>query len=570
MSMSVRRARTSSCARRTRARAAILASLATAVLAAAPASAVNVQIVNSSGRPASSIYLLLEKGSSSDGQLQEDTPKLLSEINDSTFSLGAISGARLYFSYDAPVKDNEPPSAPTRYDKIELTNPGVADLTAVDFFAIPFNMQSLDSGGATVGDAVGYRCYTSTIVQKLREIGPAAEVTNGGQFVRFLSPQLAAEGSYPSLAPYIESMAGQTIHVDDTFAKEGEGAKQLSYEGTFEPGGSITLTGTITTGGTPAQGLPLHIDGATLPQGVYTGDGAFTVGGAAADVSQNNEYSVIYRDIVAGFGLGYWGGKYGDDSANWLHQPNFAAARLSSSPFPVYSLYASTIAEYSSAYGYSFSELGPDEVTVPLEASVATLRVTIDPDQGPDTPGCVGESSPVAPSAPTTPGSNAGASPGAGAQPGGGPGSGAGRVDVTIDTSAAKLEKRGRALLTLSCGGDPCNGELALTHTALPAVKRPRRGHARVARAQLHAPSKPRRTTVLGRTAFSIEQGKRQSVWVDIAPAARRLIESAHGRRLSVLAEALVGPPRAPTAAGRRAITLAAYTPPRRARRPRR
>ena len=552
---------------------ALLAALAAAiafVLGVAPAAAVNVQIVNSSGLPASSIYLLLEKGSSSDGQLQEDTPKLLSEINDSTFSLGAISGARLYFSYGAPVKDNEPPAAPTRYDKIELTNPGVADLTAVDFFAIPFNMQSLDSGGATVGDAVGYRCYTSTIVQKLREVGPAAEVTNGGQFVRFLSPQLASEGSYPSLAPYIESMAGQTIEVNDTFAKEGEEAKQLSYKGTFEADGTITLTGTITTGGTPAAGLPLHIEGATLPQGVYSGDGAFTVNGQPADVSQNNEYSVIYRDIVAGFGLGYWGGKYGDDSANWLHKPNFAAARLSSSPFPVYSLYASTIAEYSSAYGYSFSELGPDEVTVPLEASVATLRVTIDPDQGPSTPGCVGESTPAAGSTGSGSGSGSGSSPASSSHPGGAAGSGAGQVKVAIDTAAAKLEKRGRVLLTLSCSGDPCKGELALTHTALPAVKRPRRGHARVARAQLHAPSKARRTTVLGRTVFSIEQGKRQSVWVDISPAARRLIQSARSRRLSVLAEALVGPSRTPTVAARRTITLAAYTPPHHARRPHR
>lgn len=546
---------------RERAAVVLLAAAGALALAAAPAAAVNVQIVNSSGQPSSSVYLLLEKGSSSDGQLQEDTPKLLSEITNSTFSLGAISGARLYFSYGAPVKDNEPPDVPTRYDKIELTNPGVADLTAVDFFAIPFNMQSLDSGGATVGDAVGYRCYTSTIVPKLREIAPAAEVTNGGQFVRLLSPQLAAEGSYPSLAPYIESMVGQTIEVNDTFAKPHEEAKQISYKGTFQPGGSITLTGTITTSGTPAAGLPLQIEGPTLAQAVYTVDGAYTVGGQPANVSQNNEYSVIYRDILAGFGLGYWGGRYGNNSANWLHKPNFAAARLSSSPFPVYSLYASTIAEYSSAYGYSFSELGPDEVTVPLEASVATLRVTIDPDQGPDTPGCVGESTPAAPSAPAAPGSSGG-----GAHPGAGAG-GAGQVRVTIDTAAAKLEKHGRALLALSCSGDPCKGELALTHTVTLTAKRPRRGHARVARAQLHAPKRTKRTTVLGRVAFSIEQGKRQSVWVDIGPAARRMIESARGRRLGVLAQALVGPSATPTVAGRRTLTLAAYSPPRRAKR---
>jgi hypothetical protein len=567
--MSIAAARRSGSARRARAGAAALTAAAAAILAtgaafgATPASALNVQIVNSSGRPSSNVYLMLDKGSSSDGQLPNDTPKLLSEIKGSTFSLGAISAGRLYVSYGAPVKNNEPPAASTRYDKIELSNPGVADLTAVDFFAIPFDLQSLDAGGATVGDAVGYRCYTSTILQKLRTIGPAAEVLGGGQFARFLSPQLAAEGSFPSLTPYIESMTGQTIEVNDTFAKEGEAAKQISYKGEFQPGGSITLTGTITTSGTPAAGLPLQIEGSTLPQGVYTGNGAFTVNGQPANVSQNNEYSVIYRDIVAGFGLGYWGGKYGDDSADWLHQPNFAAARLSSSPFPVYSLYASTIAEYSSAYGYSFSELGPNEVTVPLEASVATLRVTIDPDQGPNTPGCVGESTAVAPSAPGAPGS----SNGTGSRPGGGGSSGAGQVELSIDTAAAKLEKRGRALVTLSCSGDPCRGELALAHTVAAAPKRRRRGHARVARAQLHAPSRAKRTTVLGRVAFSIEEGKRQSVWVSFGAAARRTIQSSKGHRLSVRAEALVGPRSAPTVAARRTITLAAYTPSRRARR---
>lgn len=420
-------------------------------------------------------------------------------------------------SYGAPVKNNEPPSAPTRYDKLELSNPGVADLTAVDFFAIPFDLQSLDASGATVGDALGYRCYTSTILQQLRTLGPAAEVNDGGQFARFLSPQLASEGTYPSLAPYINSMSGQMIEVNDSFANEGEPAKAISYRGTFEPDGSITLNGTITSAGSPTPGHPLRIEGATLPDGVYTGDGGYTVNGEAANVSQNNEYSVIYRDVVAGFGLGYWGGKYGNNSAAWLHKPNFAAARLSGSPFPTYSLYASTIAEYSGAYGYSFSELGPNEVIVPLEASVATLRLTIDPDQGPHTSGCVGESTAPAASAPHAPESSTGTHRASG------PGS-SGRVEVTIDTASAKLERRGRALLTLSCSGDPCKGELALERVARVAAKRPRHGRGRSARALLHTPRKAGLTSVLGHVAFSIEEGKRQSIWVTITSATPKTV----------------------------------------------
>lgn len=547
--------------------------ITTAVLVAAlagganSASAIDVEVLNSSGRPSSSIYLMLQGGGSSDGQLPNETPQLLSQIKDQTFSLGSISGGRLYVSYGAPVKTNEPPAAPTRYDKVELTNPGVADVTAVDFFGIPFDLQSLDASGATVGDALGYRCFSSTLVPRLRAIGPAAEVSDGGQFVRFLSPQLAAEGSYPSLAPYIGSMAGRTIEVNDVFGHENEPAKAIAYKGTFEADGSITLTGTITSPHAPlTPGLPVRIEGATLPSAVYTGDGAYTVGGEAADVSQNNEYSVIYRDLVAGFGLGYWGGRYGNNSAGWMHQPNFAAAWPATPPFTAWSLYASTIAEYAPVYGYAFSELGPAEITAPLEGSVATLRVTIDPDQGPSTPGCQGESTPVNHVVPLpAPGPHGGGAPGSTLR------TDAGQVKVTIDSSRATLEKRGRVLLQLSCSGDPCKGELTLQHAVQVAAGRPRRGgarhSARASRAKRRARPKAQRTVTLGQVAFSIEEGKGQRIWVTIGKAGRSAIAAAKGHKLTVLAEATVGPMARATIAGRRTIVLEGYRPKARRRR---
>ncbi len=557
--------------RRAGARGAVVLVVLAAALAlgAMPASAVNVEVLNSSGRPSSSIYLMLQGGGSSDGQLPSETPEPLSQIKDQTFSLGSITGGRMYVSYGAPVKTNEPPAAPTRYDKIELTNPGVADVTAVDFFGIPFDLQSLDASGATVGDALGYRCFTSTIVPRLRAIGPGAEVSEGGQFVRFLSPQLAAEGTYPSLAPYIESMVGKTVEVNDVFGHEHEPAKSIVYKGTFEAGGSITLTGTITSPHAPlSSGLPVRIEGATLPSAVYTGNGAFTVGGEAADVSQNNEYSVIYRDLVAGFGLGYWGGRYGNNSAAWMHQPNFAAAWPAAPAFTAWSLYASTIAEYAPVYGYAFSELGPAEITAPLEGSVATLRVTIDPDQGPSTPGCDGESTPVNHAGP---GSGPAPGPHGGGAPGSTLGAGLGQVKVTIDSSAAMLEKRGRALLQLSCSGDPCKGELTLERAVQAAAKRTRRGgarhSARASKAKRHGRSKAPRVAVLGQVAFSIEEGKSQRIWVTIGKAGRSAIAAAKGHKLTVLAEAAVGPTAKATIAGRRTVVLEGYRPKARKRR---
>ncbi|MHB8492628.1 MAG: hypothetical protein ACYDA6_10520, partial [Solirubrobacteraceae bacterium] len=531
---------------------------------ATPASALSVQVVNDSGQAPQNVHLMLDNGSSSDGQLVNDVSKPLSQISDSTFSIESISAGRLYISYGAPVKNNEPNQAPTRYDKIELTDPGVANLTAVDFFAIPFDMQALDSSGATIGSALTYRCHTSTILQKLRALAPSAEVSSGGQFVRYLSPQLSPS-SYPSMAPYVQSMVGQTIHIHDSFASQGHPTLALSYSGTFEADGSITLSGTITTppGTTPVEGSTVHVDGSTLPLAIYTGDGAYTVGGAPADVAENNQYSVIYRDLVAGFALGYWGGRYGNDTSDWLGKPDFAAARSGAAPYATYDQYAAVIGEYSDAYGYSFNDLGPTPVTVPLEAAVATVRLTLDSDQGPSTPGCLGESTPVAPPASAAPGKT--------------PAPLAGRVKVTIGSGVVTLDKRGRALLRLSCSGDPCNGELTLSRAYRVRARRPARRSGRRGRGHGRGTSSRRGrliwrtvTVVFGRSEFSIAEGHSQSVWVTISRPARRRIHAARGHRLVVLVKAAVGPRPKPTVAGRRSVTLKSYAPARRRRRHRR
>jgi len=514
---------------------------------AGPAFALSVQIVNSSGQSPQSIYLMLDKGSSSDGQLQDDVPKRLSELSGSKFSITSIEAGRLYVSYGAPVKNNEPPAAPTRYDKVELTDPGVANLTAVDFFAIPFDMQSLDSSGATVGDALVYRCHTSTILSHLRTLAPAAEVTDAGQFARLLSPQLSPQlspPSYRSMAPYLASMTGKRIEVNDTF--NGKPVQAVSYSGTFEADGSITLTGTLAG----APGEAVHIEGASLPSGIYSGNGPYEVGGRPASIGENNAYSVIYRDLVAGFGLGYWGGRYGNNSSDWLGQPDLAAARATASPYPTYNEYTAIIGEYSGAYGYSFNDVGPTPVTVPLDESVATLQVTIDSDNGPDTPGCVGEATSGPAPGVITP-----------APKDAGHGATSGPVKVAIAGSAVKLDKRGRALLALSCSGDPCKGELTLDYVHDASAKPRRRGRARLAASQKRTTVHAVRITV-GKAEFSIAEGATGRIWVQVTKAGLAALKAAKGDRLGVQAEASVGPRAKPTLLARRSLTLLGYAQP--------
>jgi hypothetical protein len=543
-------------------------------VSAAPSYALNIQVVNDSGRPPPDVYLTLhgeplhgtEFAGSTDGQLKNNEPKPLSEIRNGTFSIGEINAGRLYVSYARGFPGLEAEQAPMRYDKIELTNPGVADLTAVDFFAIPFDLQAFDASGAAVGSALTYRCSTATILEKLRALAPGAEVRSpSGQFLRFNSPQ-HAPGSYPSMKPYVVSMAGQQIEVNDVFSKAKQAPRELHYKGTFAPDGSITLTGTITAQAyeaEPAKELPakeLHIEGTTLPEGIYTGNGPYAVGGNAANVGENNEYSVIYRDIVAGFALGYWGGIYGNNSLNWLKMPDLAAARSGPASYATYDQYAAIIGEYSSAYGYSFHDLGPTPVQLSLNESVATLRLTIDADQGPATPGCLGESTRTAP--PPPPPSPAHYHHHAKAS---------GRVKVVIDSRTIMLDKRGRALVTLSCGGDPCKGELTLNTVRGPVAMRGsgRRGN----RARGRKASKGRRrraaggaALALGRAEFSIGEGEIERVWVPINRSGQRKIRAARRHKLSVLAKASVGPTSKPTIAGQRRVVLKSYAPPRRRR----
>ena len=533
------------------AQAVLAASAACALLggSAVSAFALNVEVVNDSGQPPQNVYLTLHGGSSNDGQLPEETPKALSEIHNSSFSLGAFSG-RMYVSYGQPYVEHEDGlEAPFRYDKIELTTPGVADVTAVDFFGIPFDVEALSAGGTPVGSALSYRCYTATILSKLRQLAPSAEVDSGGQFLRFRAPKFAWS-SYPSMEPYVKSMAGQTIEVEDIYTNaEHPPNVNISYSGTFEADGSITLNGTFTERSgahTEEHGEALRIEGASLPEAAYTGNGPFTVGGHPADVGENNKYSVIYRDIVAGFELGYWGGRYGNNTKNWLGQPDFAAARSSVAPYATYNEYAQIINEYSDTYGAAFNELGPTPVTVPLEGATSTLRVTLDPDQGP--PACLGTPPPAGSTAQSITSVT-------------GHAIAAGAGKLTILSKAVALDKRGRAHVELRCVGGPCAGELVLDQ--LVSGKR-----ARIARAEGRARGKKTRTrtVVLGRARFSIGAGRTQDVLVSLGEKARRRVIAAGRGGLMARAILTTGAGAKPAVAARWSLKLKPYTPPRRRR----
>jgi hypothetical protein len=359
-------------------RKAVLISIAATLLAAPGASAdMTVQIVNRSGVAAGNVYVMLSGGSSSDGQLRNETAVKLSAVGQGKFTLSGFSG-RIYFSYGSPVTSAEPPSWPVRYDKVELTYPGVANLTAVDFFGIPFGLQTQDGQGKLLG-ALTWNATTDTVEKALLAIpgaGHALVQTRTGGFARILSPQLSPS-SYPSFGQYIDSVKGTRLTVRGSFF--GNPFQTFAYAGAFGGGSATTLTGTITQNGGPtAAGHALGVDGSTLPSAIYTVNGPYTWGGQVHHVSDNDVYAVIYRDLISGFAWGYWGGKYGNDSADWQGKPPFQAARKSATKYATYNEYAAVVYKYSDAYGFSFSDTGPKKVQLPLDRA-RTLRITILP-----------------------------------------------------------------------------------------------------------------------------------------------------------------------------------------------
>jgi hypothetical protein len=488
----------------------------TVVLAPAAQGVDAVRIVNNSGRSADNVWVVLHGGSSSDGQLPADTPRKLSQLSGQQFTLGnANAGLRLFFSYDHPVAFNVDPNvSKTRFDFVELNNAsggGVADLTSVDWFAIPFKLETLDAAGGVVGTLQSPN--TDVLLNALSGVaGPGAIVTTDtGAFARILAPT-KAPGSYPDLTPYVQSLNGLTITIHGRFDPTNT---IYVYTGTFAPNGDITLNGTLN--GSPGQ--PLGVTGATLPHAAYTNTSGvtgqdYTVGGTPHTLTDNDVYSAIYRDVVTGLSLGYVGGRYGNDSSAWYpldgspSPPAFSAARSSFPGFVAYDQWAAVIGQYSDAYGFPFHDrYQGHSVLLGLNPPATVLRITIKPDAAPPSGGSGGGGGPGG-----SGGSDAGAGPTPPEPP---PPTGTALVRA-LDLRASAIVRRGRATVGEAACPAMCGTVRLLATTSSAGVARKRR----------------LRTTTVGHGATRVATGESRPLVLTLTAKARRAL--AHKRRLRV------------------------------------
>jgi hypothetical protein len=358
----------------------------------APAQALTLEIVNQSGQPDDEIYVNV---AGAPGQYDvvgasNDSPQLLSSIPGGELTINQLVSGRVYISFEEGVLQSVPFDSDVRFDWAELTvTPSafdVANLTAVDQFAIGMNLQTFDATGRKL-EEVG-SANSNTIFSALQALpgGPEATVRDPqGEILRVLSPNKSPV--YPLLDQYVKSMAGQQIRLRTAFF--GSPFTTSDYSGAFEADGSISLVGATN----PPMQAPaeIAIDGQQLINDIYTGGN-----------TPNTVQGAIYRDLLAGFSTGLWGGKYGNDALsfcadpitnaqgswcpNGYNRPAFGDARTSPASFATCEQYAAVINKYSDSYGNPYSDASK-KVTVGLSqpgtgGSVDTLRLAILPDSG--------------------------------------------------------------------------------------------------------------------------------------------------------------------------------------------
>lgn len=354
------------------------------------AQALQFEIVNESEREDDEVFVtVVANGAYDVPGVAENTPTKLSELGD-TITINHLVSGRVYISYGAGVEEGVPFNSPTRFDWAEMTvtpvAEDVANLTAVDQFAIGMRLDTLDGSGEEL-ESVG-AANSDTIFAALQEIpgGPEATVHDGaGNILRVLSPLHSS--AYPNLGEYVRSLAGETISLHTAFF--GTPFTTTHYSGTFAADGSIVLNGTTNPlGAAPPQ---IALSGAELIEDIYTGGN-----------TPNDVEGAIRRDLLAAFSSGFWNGRYGNDALSFcsdpivdaqgsycphgFNQPGFGDARSALSTFPTCEQYAAVINQHSDVYGNPYSDASK-KVAVALDqpgdgGEVATLRLTILPDSG--------------------------------------------------------------------------------------------------------------------------------------------------------------------------------------------
>jgi hypothetical protein len=140
--------------------------------------------------------------------------------------------------------------------------------------------------------------------------------------------------------------------------------------------------------------ITFSITYANASQYVYgspVGPKLYSVNGVLVTDDTHGTYKVetwMIGDALSALNFGFWGGRYGTNSADWFSRVQwnalpFGSARATADGY--YNSYASLIYNYADPYSYAFSErITPDVLMAPLNGD--RVRITILPDDRLDSP----------------------------------------------------------------------------------------------------------------------------------------------------------------------------------------
>jgi hypothetical protein len=324
--------------------------------------------------------------------------------------LNSFRGGRIFVSLGTPLQDSPPPEATNpsipsyhiRFDKIELTysntDPAsVANLTSIDFFAIPISLTTY-KGGQPV-KSLSFSVDGNTAISDLGALtknDPRVVLKDGDKFLRVLGPanEQAAE-FYPSMQAYINAVkaSNKPIPIADLFSQERgtpeTSTQRYDFKGTFAKNGDLELLGSGEKIG-PNHLIVIGYD--DLLKGIYTSNPPYLVDRVKRSFADNDVYSAVVRDVLAGFNLGFVGSQvintatkpampFGKCPSNqwWSSHKAFDFLQPKQAYYNVYSKYLS---QNSDSYSFPFSDRW-QSVQVPL-AGNDVLEITVQPDVSAD------------------------------------------------------------------------------------------------------------------------------------------------------------------------------------------
>lgn len=282
-----------------------------------------------------------------------------------SYDLTSVSAGRIYFALDKQLGSDAPDGANpgdadyyNKFDKVEITfdntDGGKANLTSVDFFAIPFSIKTyIDDDGTDIAIQQFNLASGKTgsdlqiAIEGAGTSTTAMQVTKDGTTYRWLSP-VKAPTAYTSLQDYVTAIKGSSkkMNIKGTYF----GSPAESYDYTSEVSGDyLKLTMK------DKQDIQIPFD--SLASAIYTCDGVYYLDGDTNNghhVSENNFYSAVYRDVVASMNLGYFDGTQGTDSTSWWGSDSPYSGANSAGHYNDYA--AEILKVYPGAYGFPFSD----------------------------------------------------------------------------------------------------------------------------------------------------------------------------------------------------------------------